>query len=57
MIVEKLHELPEREQKVIRLLLGIDGDRYTMAEAAQMMGLKRERVRQIRDRALRRIRK
>ena len=57
MIVEKLHELPEREQKVIRLLFGIDGDRYTMAEAAQMMGLKRERVRQIRDRALRRIRK
>ena len=49
--------LDERQQQVIRLLYGIGGERHTMAEAAEMMGLKRERVRQIRDAALRKLRK
>ena len=36
---------------------GIGQDHLTMQEIADDMGLKRERVRQIRDRAVRRMRK
>ena len=52
--------LPERERAVVTALYGArDGHAAlpTMAEVAAEMGLRRERVRQIRDRALRRIRK
>lgn len=47
--------LDERQQRVISLLYGIGCDRVTMAEAGVLMGLKRERVRQIRDAALRKL--
>lgn len=47
--------LNDRQQRVITLLYGIGCDRVTMAEAAALMGLKRERVRQIRDAALRKL--
>ena len=47
--------LAPREQKVISLVYGIEGERHTMAEVAALMGLKRERVRQIRDQALRKL--
>lgn len=47
--------LNEREQQVIRLYYGLQCDALTMAEIGEKMGLKRERVRQIRDRALRRL--
>ena len=47
--------LNEREQQVIRLYYGLQCDTLTMAEIGEKMGLKRERVRQIRDRALRRL--
>lgn len=49
--------LSEREQQVIKLLYGIGCERHTMAEAAQMMSLKRERVRQVRNQALRKLHK
>ena len=49
--------LDERERQVVQLIYGIGSDRHTMAEAAQLMGLRRERVRQIRDKALRKLRK
>lgn len=52
-----LERLDERERRVITLLYGIGTDRHTMAEAGLDMGLKRERVRQIRDKALRKMRK
>ena len=48
-------DLDEREQRVMRSLYALDGHQKTMIETAQDMGLKRERVRQIRDRAIRRI--
>lgn len=48
--------LDERQQQVITLIYGIGTDRHTMAEVAEQMGLKRERVRQIRDTALRKLR-
>ena len=52
-----LLSLSERERRVIDAFFGIDRERETMAEIAEDMQLKRERVRQIRDRAIRRIRK
>jgi RNA polymerase primary sigma factor len=52
-----LRSLNERETKVVSAYYGIGQDYLTMAEIAQDMGLKRERVRQIRNRAVRRMRK
>ena len=45
----------EREQQVIRSVYGVDCVPLTMAETGQQMGLTRERVRQIRDKALRKL--
>ena len=47
--------LPEREQIVLRAYYGVGEDQLTMAEIGELHGLKRERVRQIRDRAIRRL--
>lgn len=52
-----LQSLGERESRVINAYFGIDQEYLTMAEIAADMGLKRERVRQIRDRAVRRLKK
>ena len=52
-----LQSLGERESRVINAYFGIDQEHLTMAEIAADMGLKRERVRQIRDRAVRRLKK
>lgn len=52
-----LRSLNERETKVVSAYYGIGQDYLTMEEIAQDMGLKRERVRQIRNRAVRRMRK
>lgn len=49
--------LDEREQQVVKAFFGIDSEVLTMQEIADDMGLRRERVRQIRDRAVRRMRK
>ncbi len=58
-LVHELHTLVStlegRERQVMQRLYPVDGETRTMAEVAQAMGLKRERVRQIRNRALRRI--
>lgn len=52
-----LRSLDERESQVINAYFGIGQENLTMAEIADDMQLKRERVRQIRDRAVRRLRK
>lgn len=49
--------LNEREQRVLNLYYGNGYERQTMSEIAETMELKRERVRQIRDQALRKLRK
>lgn len=49
--------LDERERKVVAALFGVGCERLTMAEVAAEMGLKRERVRQIRDKAVRKLHK
>lgn len=52
-----LRSLNERESHVVNAFFGIGQDHLTMAEIAEDMGLKRERVRQIRNRAIRRMKK
>ncbi len=52
-----IDSLEDRERRVMRSLYPLDGDTKTMAEVGVAMGLKRERVRQIRDRAIRRMMK
>jgi RNA polymerase primary sigma factor len=47
--------LEGREQRVAACLYGVGTAPLTMAETAQLMGLKRERVRQIRDKAVRQL--
>ena len=54
-LLEELACLDDRERRVILLLYGLDGEACTMAVAGERMGLKRERVRQIRDKALRKL--
>ena len=52
-----LLSLSERESQVVNRFFGLDREHETMAEIAEDLGLKRERVRQIRNRAVRRLRK
>ncbi len=49
--------LNEREHSILKDYFGLDGEKLTMAEIAEKMGLKRERVRQVRDTALRKLRR
>ncbi|MBR1505123.1 MAG: sigma-70 family RNA polymerase sigma factor [Prevotella sp.] len=49
--------LNERERRVVDLYYGNGYERQTMAEIGEVMQLKRERVRQIRDLALRKLKK
>jgi RNA polymerase primary sigma factor len=52
-----LATLNDKEEKVIRFFYGIDGTAYSLEEIGQKMNLTRERVRQIRDKALNRLQK
>ena len=56
-MLQFLSVLNEREQRVINLYYGNGYERQTMAEIAETMGLKRERVRQVRDQAIRKLRR
>jgi RNA polymerase primary sigma factor len=52
-----LSTLPPRDAKILRLYFGLEGDReHTLDEIGKLLGVTRERVRQLRDRALRRLR-
>jgi RNA polymerase primary sigma factor len=56
-IEHALETLPSRDAKVLRLYFGLDGGReHTLEEIGGMLGVTRERVRQLRDRALKRLR-
>ena len=52
-----LGSLDKREAQVVNAFFGINQEHETMAEIAEDMELKRERVRQIRDKAVRKLRK
>lgn len=52
-----LDTLEPRDAKVLRLYFGLDGEReHTLEEIGNLLGVTRERIRQLRDRALRRLR-
>jgi RNA polymerase primary sigma factor len=52
-----LSSLPPRDAKVLQLYFGLkDGREHTLEEIGAMLGVTRERVRQLRDRALKRLR-
>ncbi len=52
-----LGSLDQRESRVVNAFFGINQEHETMAEIAEDMDLKRERIRQIRDKAVRKLRK
>lgn len=52
-----LNTLEARDAKVLRLYFGLEGEHeHTLEEIGNMLGVTRERIRQLRDRALRRLR-
>jgi RNA polymerase primary sigma factor len=56
-ITEALNTLEARDAKVLKLYFGLEGEReHTLEEIGNMLGVTRERIRQLRDRALRRLR-
>ncbi|HEX7050286.1 MAG TPA: RNA polymerase sigma factor RpoD/SigA [Longimicrobiales bacterium] len=56
-IEEALSTLKEREAKILRLYFGLDGQEpMTLEEIGTLLGITRERVRQIKERALARLR-
>jgi len=56
-VEDALKSLPARDAKVLKLYFGLDGGReHTLEEIGGMLGVTRERVRQLRDRALKRLR-
>jgi RNA polymerase primary sigma factor len=56
-ITAALETLEERDAKVLRLYFGLEGEReHTLEEIGNMLGVTRERIRQLWDRALRLLR-
>jgi len=56
-ITAALRTLPARDARVLRLYFGLDGGKeHTLEEIGGMFGVTRERIRQLRDRALKRLR-
>jgi RNA polymerase primary sigma factor len=56
-IEESLSSLKEREAKILRLYFGLDGeDPMTLEQIGALLGITRERVRQIKEKALSRLR-
>ena len=56
-VAAALRTLAPRDARVLRLYFGLDGGReHTLEEIGQLFGITRERVRQLRDRALKRLR-
>ena len=55
-IRELLDQLPAREQQILRLRFGMDDEPKTLEQIGGMLGLTRERVRQIEKQAVNRLR-
>lgn len=51
-----ISSLTEREAEVVKLYFGLDGQTLTLEEIGEKFGLTRERVRQIKEKAIRRLR-
>lgn len=54
-MAEILQKLPPREQQILRMRFGFDGEPMTLEEIGKKMGLSRERIRQIEKKAKRRL--
>lgn len=52
-----LESLPEREKKILSMFYGIGQQEHTLEEIALKIGLSRERVRQLKEKTLKRLRK
>ncbi|RJO59079.1 RNA polymerase sigma factor RpoD/SigA [Candidatus Parcubacteria bacterium] len=50
-----LGTIPPRESEILELLFGFSGRKYTLEEIGDRIGLTRERVRQLKEKALRRL--
>jgi RNA polymerase primary sigma factor len=56
-LLKKLNKLSSREKEILELYFGIDGERpHTLEEIGKMNNITRERVRQIKERALKKLR-
>ena len=55
-IDRSLATLTERERDIVRLFFGIGTQEMTLEEIGEKFGLTRERVRQIKEKAIRRLR-
>jgi RNA polymerase primary sigma factor len=54
---EVLHRLSRREAKIIRLRFGLDGEGpHSLEETGRLLGITRERVRQIQEKAIAKLR-
>jgi RNA polymerase primary sigma factor len=55
---EVLHTLTPREERIIRMRLGLDrsGEEHTLEEISRLFGVTRERIRQIEAKALKKLR-
>src|SRR6266852_2789302 len=57
-LTEALDSLDPRERKIIKMRFGLElGDERTLSEVAEMMGVSRERIRQIEQAALAKLRR
>jgi len=57
-IAEVLGELPERDREIVRLIFGLDGRQpQTLREIGPMFNLTHERIRQIKNKAISKLRK
>ena len=56
-IERALSTLPEREAIIIKHFFGVNGEELSLREIGEKLGLTRERVRQLKERALRKLRK
>jgi RNA polymerase primary sigma factor len=48
----RLDELEERKARILRMRFGLDGPEHTLKEVSEILGITRERVRQLEDEAL-----
>ncbi|MDP2710779.1 MAG: sigma-70 family RNA polymerase sigma factor, partial [Solirubrobacteraceae bacterium] len=56
-LCQALRHLPDRERRVLELRYGLDGRRaHTYEEIGRMLGVTRERIRQLERRSLQRLR-
>jgi RNA polymerase primary sigma factor len=54
-VESQLNRLPEQDRLILVRYFGLDGETFTLDEIGQQMGITRERVRQLKERAIARL--